>query len=110
MQRFGQVLRVREGKEIAYEVAHEMVDPENIEAIQKAGIRNFSIYRYGHWLFSYFELPDDITLENAYKSMDGVEAVLKWEELMHELQEPLPESGDINWWVPMKEIWHEDGV
>ncbi len=107
MQRFGRVLRLREGGAVAeYEKLHAVVWPEVLEAILQAGIRNYSIYRYDRWLFSYFELSDGITLEQAGAVFAHSAACKRWEERMQTLQEPLPESLGSNGWVPMKEVFH----
>ena len=78
--------------------------------ISRSGIRNYSIYRYRQWLFSYFELPEGMTLEQTGQSWVASEACLRWETLMQTLQEPLPESDGAGWWVPMPEVFHSDGV
>ena len=106
MQRYARVLRLREGAEQEYERYHSEVWPEVVRAVEDAAIANYSIFRYGCWLFSYFELPDGITLEDVGRVMAKCEACQRWEETMHDLQEPLPESQGDNWWVPMKQVWH----
>ncbi len=105
MQGFGRVLRLRDRAEHEYEKLHADVWPSVLEAISKSGISNFTIFRYERWLFSYFELPEGLTLEEACTCFDDSEDCRKWEELMHGLQEPLPESEQNLWWVPMKEVW-----
>jgi L-rhamnose mutarotase len=107
MQRFGRVLKIREGKTEEYEKYHSDVWPEVLAAISASGIRNYSIFRYGRWLFSYFELPDKRAFEDASAEIAGSPACQRWEDLMKELQEPLPESGEANYWVVMKEVWHQ---
>jgi L-rhamnose mutarotase len=97
---------LREGKEAEYERQHVEVWPEILQAIKDSGIRNYSIYRYQRWLFSYFELPPGRSIEEIGARLAKNEACLRWETLMQNLQEPLPESGENNWWVPMKEVFH----
>ncbi len=105
MQRYGRVLKLRAGAEADYVRLHAAVWPEVLAAIEKSGIRNYSIFCYHQWVFSYFEIPDDVNLESAGKVFAACPACVEWEKLMHEIQEPLPESGKENWWVPMKEIF-----
>lgn len=109
MQRIGRVLRLRKGTEAEYERYHADVWPEVLEAIRKSGIRNHTIFRYGRWLFSYFELPDNVSLTEAGRIISSCDACRRWEELMHALQEPLSESERENWWVLMKEVFHANG-
>jgi len=108
MQRFGRVLRLREGAEAEYDAQHAAVWPEVLAAIKRMGIVNYSIYRYGRWLFSYFELPDGLSIEEAGARIAGDATCQRWEQYMQTLQAPLPESGAFSWWVDMPEIFHQD--
>jgi len=110
MQRFGRVLRLQQGKELEYEKYHANVWPEVLAAIRDSGIRNYSIFRYQQWLFSCFELADDASLESIGKVFAACPACVEWEKLMHEIQEPLSESGKEDWWVPMKEVFRYDSA
>ena len=101
---------MRAGAETDYEKYHAPVWPEVLAAIEKSGIRNYSIFRHQQWLFSYFELADDVSLESVGKVFTACPACTEWEKLMHEIQEPLPESGKENWWVPMKEVFYCNGT
>ena len=110
MQRYGRVLKLREGAEAEYDRLHTAVWPKMLAAIRQSGIRNYSIFRYERWLFSYFELADGVSLKSVGKIFAACPACAEWEKLMHEIQEPLPESGKENWWVPMKEVFRYDGA
>jgi L-rhamnose mutarotase len=107
LQRFGRVLMLKEGKIDEYERYHAKVDPGVLKATSASGIRNYSIFRYERWLFSYFELPAGKKLEDVSRELMGNPDCMRWEALMHELQEPLPQSGEGNYWVLMKEVWHQ---
>jgi len=106
MQRFGRVGRLRAGAEAEYERQHANVWPEVLEATKRAGVHNYTIFRYGQWLFSYFEMAEGCSLDDLGEAVETDEACQRWEELMRDLVEPLAESGDQIWWVPMKEVWH----
>ena len=106
MQRYGRVLKLKKGKEATYEAYHRKVWPAVLKAGRQSGIRNYTIFRYRRWLFSYFELPDGLTLEKIGEKITANPACRRWEQLMHRLQERLPESKGENWWVPIKEIYH----
>lgn len=108
MQRFGKVLRLRAGMEDEYKRQHEKIWPEVKATIERSGIKDFTIFRYGQWIFSYFWLPDEVTLEDVNAVIGASEVSQRWEEFMHTFQEPLPESQGLNWWVPMEELWHLD--
>lgn len=106
MQRFGRVVRLKPGAAAEYERLHVAVWPEVLATVAAAGIRNYTIFRYQEWLFSYFELADGVTLDEVAKVCKACAACGRWEQLMQTLQEPLPESGPSAWWVPMKEVFH----
>ena len=105
MQRIGRVARLRQGTEEEYEQLHAAVWPDVLEAIRAAGIANYTIFRYGCWLFSYCELPDDVELDRLNREWNRRPECRRWEERMQQLQEPLPESGGDVWWVPLKTVW-----
>ena len=49
------VMRLKPGNEAAYKPRHDAIWPEMLALMQRDGIRNFSIYRYGLLLFAYLE-------------------------------------------------------
>jgi L-rhamnose mutarotase len=55
MKRFGQLIGLRPEALEEYERYHAAVWPEILEAIGKAGIRNYSIFHFDGKLFAYFE-------------------------------------------------------
>ncbi|WP_448955500.1 L-rhamnose mutarotase [Labrys neptuniae] len=52
------VLEVRPGYEEEYKKRHDEIWPEMLEALSKAGVRNYNIFRHGLTLFGYFETDD----------------------------------------------------
>ena len=110
MQRIGHVLRIRQGKEEEYDRYHAAVWPEMLEALRDSGIRNYSIFRYHQWLFSYFELPDDLSLAEVMSAYADRDVCQRWEKIMRTLQEPLPESEPEAWWVPIPKVFYEPGM
>ena len=108
MQRCGKVLKLRENAIEKYEHYHQNVWPEVLEALHSAGVSNYSIFRYKNWLFSYFELPDEVTIESVGECINNNKVCGNWETIMQQLQEPLPESQENNWWVPMKLVFTMD--
>jgi len=104
MQRFGYVGRLRPEAIREYEEYHREVWPEVLATLRKSGIRNYTIYRYQEWLFSYLELPDGTSIEEAEKTIMSDPVSKKWEDVMRGLFSPLPDSKEGTW-VPMKELW-----
>jgi len=109
MARYARILRLQKGRAAEYERYHTQVWPDVLEACRQAGLKNYSIYRYGEWLFSYYELPECADLPAIQRLLTDHPACQRWEAIMHQLQERLPESAGENWWVPMREVFHFTG-
>lgn len=105
MQRFGRIAKLREESAAAYDQLHEDVWPEVRAAVIAAGVCNYSIFRYKVWVFSYFELPEDLTLEAAFAAMSGCAICEQWEEKMRILRDT--DFGAD--WLPMNPVFHENG-
>ncbi len=67
------VLEVRPGYEEEYKKRHDDIWPEMLEALRKAGIRNYNIFRYGLTLIGTFE-TDDLEKTIAFLKDDPVNA------------------------------------
>jgi L-rhamnose mutarotase len=113
-QRFGSVIALKSEREgiIAYKQLHAAVWPGVLEAIEKANIRNYSIYlgrvqpdRY--YLFSYFEYyGDDYEADMAKIAENEITKV--WWTYTDPLQEPVPTRQEGEWWATMEEVFHAD--
>jgi len=85
------VLRVKPDKIDAYVEAHRNVWPEMLAALQRAGIRNYTIFRAGTAVFGYFE-SDDLARAAAY--LDAQDVSTRWQDTMAELlEERVPDAG-----------------
>jgi L-rhamnose mutarotase len=105
-QRFGRCAQLRPGAEAEYDRLHAAVWPEVLAAIQRAGIRNYSIFRHGRWLFSYFEIPVEVDFDEAIGIMLDDPACRRWETVVRTLQESsVAETSGVAW-MPMKEVFH----
>ncbi|MDE0306916.1 MAG: L-rhamnose mutarotase [Albidovulum sp.] len=79
MAGFAWVLEVRPGYEEEYRKRHDEIWPEMLDALRKAGIRNYNIFRHGLTLFGYFE-TDDLAATREALANDPVNA--RWAEWM----------------------------
>ncbi len=62
MQRFGQIIGVDPDRIDEYAAHHDNIWPEIVDALNEAGITNYSIYFHGEHLFAYYEYdgpPDE---------------------------------------------------
>ncbi len=79
MPSYAWVLEVRPGYEEEYKKRHDEIWPEMLAALQKAGFRNYNIFRHGLTLFGYFEC-DDLPALQAAIAADPVNK--RWGEWM----------------------------
>ena len=103
MRRVGQWTRLKEGCEEEYERWHRQVWPEVLEALKRAGISNYTIFRRGRDLFAYFELQEEG--EETMASLEDNAICERWQEKMNQLMET---GGEANPWKSMTEIFHLD--
>lgn len=106
MKRFGRYARLRPGAEAEYDRLHAAVWPEVLASITRTGIRNYTIFRYGRQLFSYFEVPDNSDIEGVTRILLADPACARWEDLIRPLQEPCANGPGSMQWEHMDEIFH----
>lgn len=83
---------------------HDEIWPEMLDALRKAGIHNYSIYRDGTTLFAYLECEDFARMAASLRD-DPVNA--RWQVYMGPMMtiEADPKTG----WVPLlPEMFHMD--
>lgn len=86
---------------------HRAVWPEVLDALRRSNVTNYSIYRHGDLLFSYFEYRgDDYELDMAHIAED--EVTQRWWEVMTPMQRTLRSSPDEPWWTELEEVFHLD--
>ena len=101
-QRAAFVLRVRPDRIDEYVAAHADVWPEMLDAIRRAGIRNYTIFRDGNRMFGYFEADD---LDAAGRYMAEQDVSRRWQDAMAELlEERVPDAGP----PPLAEVFRLD--
>ena len=107
MQRYASVIGIKTEHRAEYERLHADVWPDVLAQIATSTIRNYSIYRYGELLFSYFEyVGDDFDADMAKMAADPT--TQKWWDVCKPLQTPLPDRADGEWWASIPEIFHVD--
>jgi len=102
MQRIGRRSRLKPGKVDAYVQAHREIWPEMHEAIERSGIRNYSIYLDGLDLFAYFEVDD---VERAYNFLAQQPIAQRWQESMSDYMDA---EDPAHPWRVLDEVFHLD--
>lgn len=105
MPRVGFMLKVKPHRIEEYKERHREVWPEMLDALRRAGWRNYSLFLHPDGLlFGYFETPE--SLEAAVAAMDASEVNARWQEEMRSFFE-LPEGGTADrMLVELEEVFH----
>jgi len=107
MQRFGSVIGLKPENREEYERIHADVWPTVLKQIAASNIRNYSIYRYGDLLFSYFEyVGSDYAADMAKMAADP--ETQRWWAICEPMQSPVAERADGEWWATLPELFHVD--
>lgn len=107
MERYASVIGISAESREEYERLHAAVWPDVLIQIRQSNIRNYSIYRYGELLFSYFEyVGEDFEADMARMAEDS--ATQKWWDLCNPLQSPVSDRAPGEWWMAIPEIFHTD--
>ncbi len=107
MRRFASVIGIKPEHREEYERLHADVWPDVLAQIATSNIRNYSIYRYGELLFSYFEyVGDDYDADMTAMAQDPI--TQKWWDFCKPLQTPLKDRAEGQWWASIPEVFHVD--
>jgi L-rhamnose mutarotase len=75
--------------------------------IADVNIQNYSIYRYGELMFSYFEyVGTDFDADMARMAADP--KTQEWWAVCMPLQRPVSDRADGEWWASIPEVFHVD--
>jgi len=97
MTRYASVIGMKPENRAEYERLHADVWPDVLAKIYECNIRNYSIYRYGELLFSYFEyIGTDFDADMAKMAEDPM--TQKWWDVCKPLQSPV---ADLQGWKLM---------
>lgn len=107
VHRFGQVLGITVEHIEEYERLHRAVWPTVLATIHACNIRNYSIFRYEHLLFAYFEYVGD-DYETDMAKMAGDPTMQEWWSVCEPLQDPMPQRAPGEWWMTLREVFHTE--
>ncbi len=107
MARVGSVIGLADGAGEEYERLHRAVPPGVLDAIRRARITSYSIFRHDSLLFAYYEHEGgDLAADLAEMADD--EETRRWWARVGPLQQTLRSSGAAPCWVEMGEVFHLD--
>ena len=107
VKRFGQMIKVKPEGLAEYKKWHANPLPGVNEMIKECGLKNYSIYSRGDYLFTYFEYEgNDYEADMAKMAADPT--TQKWWDIVKPLMQPLEDRKEGEFWSGMKEIYHLD--
>lgn len=113
MKRVGFLLKVKESRIEEYKAHHQRVWPEMLEALNRAGWHNYSLFmREDGLMFGYFETPEDF--QAALNSMAEEEVNTRWQDFMAPFFESVSGTEDANdihadkMMLELEEVFHLD--
>ncbi len=102
-QRFGQAIRIRPDKLDDYKALHKDPWPCVLETLKRCHIRNYSIFLFGDYLFTYFEYIGPNFSEDM-KRMAEDPCTQQWWQQTAPCQIPLG-SDPANGWVDLEQVF-----
>ena len=107
MRRVASVIGLPAENREEYERHHAAVWPEVLERLTASNVHNYSIYRHGELLLSYYEYTgDDYDADMAAIAADP--ATQRWWSVQEPLQRPLEDRSEGEWWKALPEVFHLD--
>lgn len=107
MRRFGQIIGVDPERIEEYAAYHADIWPEIALALDAADIRNYSIFFHGEHLFAYLEYHGPAEeYDTRMEAVANSPRMAEWWAVMGAMQRPLPERGEGEWWMNMREVFH----
>jgi L-rhamnose mutarotase len=107
MKRVGFLLKVKEEKIDQYKMRHEQVWPEMLDALQRTGWHNYSLFmREDGLLFGYFEAEE--SFEASLEAMSKEDINSRWQEDMAPYFEGIGGAHADESMVELEEVFHLD--
>jgi len=107
MKRVAFILKVKHDRIQEYKEHHKTVWPEMLDALQRTGWHNYSLFmREDGLLFGYFETPE--SFDAALAGMADEEINAKWQELMAPYFEGLGAAHADESMIELEEVFHLD--
>lgn len=104
MERYCFSFRLRPGMEAEYRRRHDEIWPELVEALQAAGIANYTLFLRGPEVIAYCECEPDAA--TAFGKVGATEVDRRWSAWFEDVIEALAdEHGNP---FAAREVWHMD--
>ena len=104
MERIFFTFEIFPGMEDEYKKRHDEIWPELVEAIQDAGIKNYSLFRRGTTIYAYGECHPDVA--TAFGKIGATDVNARWAKWFEEVIVSLVDD-DGNLYTG-ELVWHQD--
>ena len=104
MERIFFTFEIYPGMEDEYKKRHDEIWPELVEAIQDAGIKNYSLFRRGTTIYAYGECHP--TVATACGKVVATDVNARWAKWFEDVIVSLVDD-DGNLYLG-EEVWHQD--
>ena len=110
MKTFGLALNLQNDPEkiAAYRRFHQNVWPEVTARLRAVGVQRMQIFLRGTRMFMYLITDDDFDPERDFARINEDSTSARWNALMAELQDRIPEAGSDEWWALMEPVFDMD--
>jgi L-rhamnose mutarotase len=104
--RYGRIVKIKAENLEEYILFHKSVWSEVQDTIRDTGIKNYTIFNWGSYIFSYYEINGEDT--HNTRELLVSEPCRQWEEIMSKMQVCVEEDEGDTRWTRMEEIFHQD--
>ena len=103
MKRIANITRLKDGAADDYRALHEGIWQEIVDAGHQYGLRNFTMFRHGDYIFSYYEYIGD-DFEEDMKNKAKCKNQAEWQTECSKFKCEIDGKPAI----PLEEFWHND--
>ena len=104
MQRVAFLLGSKPGAEAEYLRRHDEIWPEMSAALTEAGMRNYSIFRFGNQLFAYCEVDD---WQETTRKLDASDVNRRWQAYMADIMDTPIDPATGTFYL-LEEVFHHE--
>ena len=103
MKRIANITKLKKGAAVDYKALHDNIWEEIVAAGHQYGLRNFTMFRHGNYIFSYYEyIGDDFEADMREKAKCKNQA--EWQAACGEYKADIEGQSVIS----LEEFWHND--
>ena len=110
MKTFGLTLNLQDdpAKIAEYRRQHQAVWPDVTNRLRECGVQQMQIFLRGTRMFMYLNTDDDFDPARDFGRINEDATSARWNALMAELQERIPEADPDEWWALMEPVFDMD--